>query len=75
MLNFNDGISIDNSGELKILKLHDRNYMVGEGMLLPMDSYEECQEFIEKQKNLFNKKIYNSRITRMSFGNTLISIK
>jgi len=48
MLNFNDGISIDTSEKLRILKLYDGYYVVGEGMLLPMDSYEECQEFIEK---------------------------
>jgi len=48
MLHFNDGISIDTSCELRILKLYDGYYVVGEGMLLPMDSYEECQEFIEK---------------------------
>lgn len=48
MLHFNDGISIDTSGKLRILKLYDGYYIVGEGMLLPMDSYEECQEYIHK---------------------------
>jgi len=48
MLYFNDGISIDTSGVLRILKLYDGYYVVGEGKLLPMDSYIECQEFIKK---------------------------
>ena len=51
MLHFSDGISIDTNGELRILKLHDGYYVVGEGMLLPMDSYEECQEYIERSNN------------------------
>ena len=48
MLYFNDGISIDTSGKLRILKLYDWYYIVGEGMLPLMGSYEECQEYIEK---------------------------
>ena len=51
MLHFNDGISIDTSGELRILKLYDGYYVVGEGMLLPMNSHEECQEYIERSNN------------------------
>ena len=51
MLHFNDGISIDTSGKLRILKLYDGYYVVGEGMLLPMDSYKECQEYIERSNN------------------------
>lgn len=50
MLHFSDGISIDSDGELRILKLYDGYYVIGEGMLLSMDSYEECQEFIDKHK-------------------------
>ena len=50
MLHFNDGISIDTSGELRILELNDGCYVVGKGMLLPMDSLKECQEYIEKKQ-------------------------
>ena len=48
MLHFNDGISIETSGELRIFELNDGCYVVGIGMLLPMDSLKECQEYIEK---------------------------
>ena len=50
MLEFNDGIKIDTSGELRVLKLHDGYYVTGKGMLLPMNSYNECQDFIKKIK-------------------------
>ena len=51
MLQFNDGITIDTSGKLRILELYDGYYVVGEGMLLPMGSYEECQEYIDRRNN------------------------
>jgi hypothetical protein len=51
MLHFNDGTSIDTSGELRILELNDGYYVIGKGMLLPMDSLEECQEYIERSNN------------------------
>jgi len=44
MLKFNDGITIDTSGELRIIKLKDGYYVTGKGMLIPCDSYENAQE-------------------------------
>ena len=35
ILDFEDGISIDTSGPLRILSLHDGWYLVGEGLLMP----------------------------------------
>ncbi len=38
MLRFNDGVNIDTSGELRILRLQDGYYVVGQGMCIPVDS-------------------------------------
>jgi len=50
MLKFNDGVSIDTSGELRRLQLPDGLYVVGQGMLIPCNSEEEVKELIEKLK-------------------------
>jgi hypothetical protein len=50
MLHFSDGISIDTSGELKILKLHDGYYIVGNGMLLPMKNKKEAIDFLKQKR-------------------------
>lgn len=50
MLSFSDGIKIDTSGELRHLLLDDGDYVVGEGMLIPVNSLEECNQMIEKLK-------------------------
>ena len=51
MLRFNDGVNIDTSGELRVLKLSDGLYVVGEGMLIPVSSYEEAQSIIKGFKD------------------------
>lgn len=39
MLHFNDGVSIDTSGEYRPLKLKDGWYVVGHGMSIPVDDH------------------------------------
>jgi hypothetical protein len=46
MLNFDDGVSVDTSGPLRPLRLHDGLYVVGKGMLVPVDDLDEAREFI-----------------------------
>lgn len=62
MIKFNDGINIDTSGPLRVLTLDDGVYVVGEGMLIPMNSYEEANNYIGKQKEITwtGKKLSNS---------------
>ena len=41
MLRFDDGVNIDTRGEYKVILLKDGYYVVGHGMCIPVDSYEE----------------------------------
>ena len=52
MLRFSDGVNIDTSGELRILKLKDGYYVVGEGMCIPVADKEEAREVIKEMKNV-----------------------
>ena len=52
MLRFSDGVNIDTSGELRILKLRDGYYVVGEGMCIPVADREEANEVIKEMKNV-----------------------
>lgn len=47
VLHFNDGVSIDTSGNLRILVLEDGAYVVGKGNLIPFDTVEEAEERIK----------------------------
>ena len=49
ILRFSDGVNIDTSGELRVLRLKDGYYVVGNGMLIPVDSREEALEFIKEK--------------------------
>jgi hypothetical protein len=51
MITFDDGISIDTSGELRITHLRDGYYVVGKGMSIPVDSYEEGKQVIAEMKD------------------------
>ncbi len=51
-LRFSDGVDVDTSGELRTLQLHDGWYVVGEGLLSPVGSYEEALEEIVHLKRL-----------------------
>ena len=50
ILQFDDGVSIDTTGELRILELADGLYVTGEGFLIPVDSREEADETIRELK-------------------------
>lgn len=49
-LKFSDGIEIDTSGPLRLLKLHDGWYVVGGGRLIPVKDEEEGLCLIKKFK-------------------------
>tara|TARA_B100000424_G_C22859364_1_gene458061 strand:+ start:691 stop:864 length:174 start_codon:yes stop_codon:yes gene_type:complete len=51
MLRFNDGVNIDTSGDLRILRLRDGYYVVGEGMCIPVSDRNEALEIIDEMKN------------------------
>ncbi len=48
MLRFNDGMEFNTDGELRVTKRSDGYYVVGRGMLIPVDSREEGYEIIEQ---------------------------
>lgn len=54
MLHFNDGVSIDTSGKLRILRLRDGYYVVGEGNCIPVLDREEAYQVIEEMKGWKN---------------------
>jgi hypothetical protein len=56
MLNFSDGVSIDTSGKLRILELHDGWYVVGQGQLIPVDSKRDAQNTLRRMKRFFSDK-------------------
>ncbi len=47
MLKFNDGVSIDTSGNFRIIKLADGLYVTGMGFLIPVASRAEGEETIQ----------------------------
>jgi ArsR family metal-binding transcriptional regulator len=49
-LSFSDGITIDTSGPLRIKRLSDGLYVVGEGTMIPVEDEEEAQQIIEDSK-------------------------
>ena len=51
MLRFNDGVNIDTSGDLRILRLRDGYYVVGLGMCIPVTDRKEAREVIEEMKD------------------------
>ena len=46
-LRFSDGITIDTSGTMRIIKKSDGYYVVGQGLSCPVSSLEEGREVIE----------------------------
>ena len=51
MLRFSDGMSIDTSGELRVIRKSDGYYVVGEGMCIPVDSREDGKSVIEEMRS------------------------
>ena len=52
MLEFSDGVKFDTTGKLRIVRRADGLYVVGQGLLIPVDSEEEGQEVIEEQRRV-----------------------
>lgn len=50
MLKFSDGVNVDTSGEPRRLRLSDGLYVVGKGMMIPVNSEEEVAETIKQMK-------------------------
>ena len=47
---FSDGMTFDTSGPLRLTKRRDGWYVIGRGMLLPVDSAEEGRAIIAQMK-------------------------
>jgi hypothetical protein len=51
MLKFTDGETFDTSGELRKEKRYDGWYVLGQGMLIPVQDEEEADKVINSRKN------------------------
>lgn len=49
-LRFSDGVEFNTDGPLRADKRKDGWYVVGNGMLIPVDSYEEAIDMIAQMK-------------------------
>lgn len=49
MLRFSDGVSFNLDGELRVERRRDGYYVVGQGMLMAVDSRDEGEQFIKEQ--------------------------
>ena len=47
-LRFSDGITIDTSGTMRVIRKSDGFYIVGQGMCCPVSSIEEGQRIIAR---------------------------
>ena len=47
-LRFSDGINIDMSGTMRVIRKSDGYYIIGQGMCCPVDSVEEGQRIISR---------------------------
>jgi hypothetical protein len=54
-MRFSDGMTFDTSGPLRTVRKSDGLYVIGNGLLLPVDDYAEANELIQKL-SLINKK-------------------
>ena len=45
-IHFNDGVSMDTSGELRVIKERDGYYVVGHGWLIPVKDFKEGERVI-----------------------------
>jgi hypothetical protein len=62
MLRFSDGISIDTSGEPRILRLNDGYYAVGKGILIPVDNLQSAEFMVQRMERWEpSENIINSR--------------
>ena len=49
-MRFSDGMTFDTSGPLRLTRRSDGWYVVGEGLLCPVNSVEEGERFIERME-------------------------
>ena len=54
-LTFSDGITIDTSGTMRIIKKVDGFYIVGQGISCPVDSIEEGQRLISRLMTKYHR--------------------
>ena len=55
-LTFSDGMTFNTSGPLRLAHRQDGWYVVGEGMLIPVESQEEGERFIAILQKKENKE-------------------
>lgn len=48
MLKFSDGQSFDTNGKLRITQRSDGYYVIGNGMLIPVNDYDEGKKLIQE---------------------------
>ena len=56
MINFNDGMTFDTSGPLRVVKKRDGYYVLGEGMLMPVDSREDGEAEIAEMRKMIDNR-------------------
>ena len=49
-LKFSDGMTFDLSGELRVELRSDGYYVLGQGMMMAVDTLEQGQEYVSKSK-------------------------
>ena len=52
MLKFSDGETFDLSGDLRVELRSDGYYVLGQNIMMAVDTFEEGQEYILRNKNL-----------------------
>ncbi len=61
-LRFSDGITIDTSGTMRVIRKSDGFYIVGQGMCCPVSSIEEGQRIIARfMVNYYRNQIQSSK--------------
>ena len=53
-MKFNDGMTFNTDGQLRIVEKSDGLYVVGKGMLIPVNDEEEANKIIEDD-NIFRR--------------------
>ena len=67
MLKFSDGVTIDTTGEPRVLQLSDGYYAVGKGILIPV-STKDAAEFMVQRMSKWEPKesIVKSRVNKLN---------
>ena len=61
MLKFSDGITIDTTGEPRVLQLSDGYYAVGKGILIPVDTQEAAEFMVQRMSTEKREKSNGER--------------